>query len=350
MDNKKSRNSSIEVLRIIAMLLIIAQHYVYHGGYDRTIFDSASVNIIFLKILSIFGYSACTFFTLISGYFLIKADTGKEFYRRLIPLILETVFYSLISLLIVMIFHIVPLSLKDIIKQILSVFYGNWYIVFYLLLLLFVPFINPFLQGMKKEMYKKMLMLCIAMFVVIQTFLGDVYSLNNIDFMFMVYAFGAYIQLYPEDFSYKNSYNLVIGLLAAFVVIGSVIGLDMLGIFTKNVKFIQNDTFLIRWNTIPSFAFSLFIFIYASKLYFSNRWIDLLSSTTLGIYLIHDGLLKTLIWEKISPNIQYVDAPYVHALIKILAVFFICALIDLVRQIFLERPVMKLIKKTKLYR
>ena len=349
MTKEHKRNSSVELLRIIAMLLIIAQHYVYHGGYDRTIFDTASVNIIYLKVLSLFGYSACTFFALITGYYLIRSETGKGFYKKLVPLALEATFYSLAAVGIVMITKLVPLSLKDILKQVFSVFYGNWYIVFYLLLLLFVPFLNPFLKNMEKNEYRKLLKLCILLFVVLQTFFGDFYDLNNIDFMFMVYLFGAYVRLYPEDFEYKNQYNLFIGLFSAFIIIMSVIGLDVLGSITGNVKFIENDTFLIRWNTIPSFAFSFFIFVYAVRKSFSNKLIDVLASTTLGVYLIHDGILKSVIWEMISPNIEYVNNPYLHSVIKIFAVFFICALIDLIRQWLLEKPLMKTIKKTALY-
>ena len=346
---KTKRNSSIELLRIIAMLLIIAQHYVYHADYDRSIFDAVSANVIYLKILSMFGYSACTFFGLISGYHLIRKNTGKSFYGKLVPLTLETTFYATVIMIIVSATGLVSLSLRDMIKQILAVFYGNWYVVFYIVLYLFVPYINPFLKSMDKGSFRKLLLLIVVLFIAIQTFLGEIYDLNNIDFMFLSYVFGAYVQLYPEDFAYKNSRNLLVGLGSALLIIASVIVIDFIGLKTGNAKFIQNDTFLIRWDSLPQFAFSLFIFLYTVKKEFHNPLIDLFGSGVLGIYLIHDGLLRNLIWNTIWPNAQYVDSPYIHSLLKITAVFVICALIDILRQIFLERPLMKALKRTKLY-
>jgi len=346
---KTKRNSSIELLRIVAMLMIIAQHYVYHADYDRSIFDTVSANVVYLKALSMFGYSACTFFGLISGYHLIRKDTGKGFYQKLVPLILETTFYSVTIMAIASSCGLVSLSLKDMAKQILAVFYGNWYVVFYIVLYLFAPFINPFLKAMEKKEYRKLLFLCGVLFIALQTFLGEVYDLGNIDFMFLSYIFGAYVQLYPEDFSYKNICNLLAGLGMALLIVASLIVLDLLGLKTGNVKFIHNDTFLIRWDSLPQFAFSLFIFLYAVKKQFHNSFIDLFGSAVLGVYLIHDGLFRNLIWNKIWPNVFYVESPYLHSILKILAVFAVCALIDILRQLLLERPLLKALKRTKLY-
>ncbi len=343
---KSKRNSSIETLRIISMLLIIAQHYVFHGGYDRTIFDTVAPNVIYLKIISIFGYSVCTVFALITGYYMVKADTKKS-YQKVIPIVLETTFYSVLIAVILLLTKLVDISGKDLIKQVLSVFCGNWYVVFYILILLFVPYVNSFLLHLEKKDYRRFLMLCFALFIVVQTFLGQVYDLNNLDFMLISYFFGAYVRLFKEDFEYKNIYKLLITSGCAFIIIASIVGMDLLGVWTGNVKFIQNDTLMVKWDILPSFAFSFFAFVYAVNRSFSNKLIDILASTVLGVYLIHDGLLKTVIWEMISPNAKYVDAPYLHSVVKIVLVFLVCALIDLIRQNTVERFALKQLKKTK---
>ena len=341
------RNSAVELLRIISMILIIAQHYVYHGGYERSVFLNTTANIVYLKILSVFGYSACTVFALITGYYLIKADTKKGFYQRLIPLIAQTLFYSVAIALIVYLTKLVPVSTKELIKQFLSPFYGNWYVVFYILTFLFVPFINPFLISLSKEDYRKMLMIMMIVFIGIQSVLGDVYALSNFDFMLISYFTGAYVRLYEEDFRYDNRINLLITVVLFAGIAASIPVMDLLGKIIGSTKFVENDTFMVRWNIIPSFALSLFAFLYAVRKDFSCSFINVISSAVLGIYLIHDGLLKSLIWEKISPNVDFVDNPYLHSIIKILAVFAVCSLIDLIRQKLLETPFLKLIDKRK---
>lgn len=329
------------------MLLIIAQHYVYHGGYERSIFLNVSANIVYLKILSVFGYSACTVFALITGFYQIKADTENRFYKRLIPLIAQTLFYSVSIALFLSVTKLVHISVKELIRQFLSPLCGNWYVAFYILTFLFIPFINPFLINMKKGEYRKMLMIITVMFIGVQSILGDIYDLSNFDFMLISYFFGAYIRLYPEDFAYNNRINLLITLVLFIGIAASIPAMDLLGKMTGNIKFVENDTFMVRWNILPSFALSLFAFLYALRKDFCNSFINLIASTVLGVYLIHDGLLGVLIWQDISPNIEYVNNPYLHSIVKILAVFIICSLIDLIRQFFLEKPFLKLINRTK---
>lgn len=65
-----------------------------------------------------------------------------------------------------------------------------------------------------------------------------------------------------------------------------------------------------------------------------------------GIYLIHDNeLMRPLIWRQLWPNTDYLSAPYLHALCKILAVFAVCLLIDLLRRATVERVFLKCYRK-----
>ena len=326
-----NRDSNLELLRIIAMITILCQHYVVHGGYDSAIFNNVSINVIYLKILTMFAYAGCTIFALISGYYFININTNDRYYRRIIPLIFETLFYSLLVLLIVMLFKIVPLGIKDILKSLLPMFYGNWYVVFYILIFFFIPFINPFLRNLKKDEFKKLLATIFFFFILIQTFLGNVYDLNNLDFMFIAYFFGAYYRLYQDDYQDNQEYLLRTIFSFIFIIL-SVLIFDYLGLYLGNDKLIKYDYYFMAWYTIPSFVFALSIFMYMSNKKFHSRIINLIASTTLGVYLLHDSHLKTLIWQMISPNANYVNNPYLHSIIKILLVYIICVIIDLIRQ------------------
>ena len=329
---KKNRNSSIELLRIIAMLLIIAQHYVVHGGFADEIFDMVAPNIIYLKILRMFGYGANTIFALITGYYLIHRDVKEKYYRRILPLVFEIFFYSVCVLIVLLVTKLVPLSIKDILKLLFPLFYGNWYGVYYVLLYMFLPFLNPFLISLDKKDYRRLLKTCIIAFIVIQTFFGNVYKLTNLDFLIVNYIFGAYCGLYPNDFHYDNHYNLYAALLAAFAIAASVIGMDLLGVLLHNGKFVRYDYFLMSWYTIPTFVFSVSLFMYATRRQTSCRIVDLFASTVFGVYLLHDSMLKSYIWEVLSPNPEHVSSPYLHSLVKILLVFLACSFIDLIRQ------------------
>lgn len=77
MDSYKSRNSNIELLRILMMITIIAHHYVINSGitelYD---FNNITGNMIFQQIFGFSGKTIINVFLLISGYFIVKHKTS----------------------------------------------------------------------------------------------------------------------------------------------------------------------------------------------------------------------------------------------------------------------------------
>ena len=67
-----------------------------------------------------------------------------------------------------------------------------------------------------------------------------------------------------------------------------------------------------------------------------------MASTTLGIYLIHDGILQNYIWKNIFKTSEYLNKsnPVLHILITTITIFIIGAIIDLIRQ-FIEKHTLK---------
>ena len=61
----------------------------------------------------------------------------------------------------------------------------------------------------------------------------------------------------------------------------------------------------------------------------------------LGIYLIHDNnLMRTLIWDYIFPNLDYIHSSYyvLFYIGKVVAIFAICSIVELLRKRYVERP------------
>lgn len=97
---KKQRNSNFELLRIVAMYLIVLHHCTVHGVFSYVSDNIGMVEHInnFLCIfLSSGGKIGVTLFVLISGYFL----SLKEFkIERLLKIYLKMFAYSVLFLLI----------------------------------------------------------------------------------------------------------------------------------------------------------------------------------------------------------------------------------------------------------
>ena len=90
----KERKSNFELLRIIAMILIISFHIVFHSEYEIT---TLNFNNYIIKVFWLFGEIGVNLFLLISGYFMIKS---KISIKKILNLIFELIFYNSISAII----------------------------------------------------------------------------------------------------------------------------------------------------------------------------------------------------------------------------------------------------------
>jgi surface polysaccharide O-acyltransferase-like enzyme len=138
------RQSNIELLRILAMILIIMHHYVIHGTTNFVELPFSVQNVLAL-FLGAFGRPAMVIFVLICGYFSIKNDFKLP---RIVTLIAQVLFYSVFFLLLAI--FVLPMNLTigrhEILKAIFPTAYGSYwffYIIFGTILL--SPFINKLL-------------------------------------------------------------------------------------------------------------------------------------------------------------------------------------------------------------
>ena len=145
----KERKSSIELLRIIAILLIISFHYVYKSGF---IFESLNYNSFVVKTFYYFGELGVNLFILITGYFMVK---GKFSMKKLIKLIIEVNFYYIISSVMFEIIRGGDLSSLFRLSNyylFFSVLFGRyWFVTAYVLVYVLSPFLNKLINGINKH-------------------------------------------------------------------------------------------------------------------------------------------------------------------------------------------------------
>ena len=163
---KKNRDSNIELLRIIAMCLIIFHHMALNTG----IVDGYTVNgnMIFGIIGGIGGKIGVVIFLLITGYFSINKNFS---FKKVFILWLQIFCYSVGFMLVFRLTGIEKWSKVDTIKTFFPLAYNQyWFITVYLYILLLAPFINKFLNSLSKENYNKLLAILTVIFAVIRKF------------------------------------------------------------------------------------------------------------------------------------------------------------------------------------
>ena len=350
---KRQRNSAVELLRILCILMVIAGHYYAHGiayAIGSLNLETITPRLLFLQMIAFGADIANDIFVIISGYYMINSVMKG---KRILKLFGEMMFYAAA---IVLVFHLTgskSFSPKEL-KELLLPFWSgeNWFVTCYLLLCLLVPFINPFLNRLEQKTFAKLLaILFILRFVTpifdVKAFWNTSHGLEQFIFLYFV---GAYIKLHGfQTKALQNPWVWICLLVAAIALWGILnIGLATMGVRTQNQELISDIT---KYYPIFSILISSMLLIVTLGLKpFHCKFINVISGSVLAVYLIHDNpLVREYIWWTISPNINQISGNhvFVHMAEKVLFVFAACVVVDQCRLWLIEKPIEKLLSKNK---
>lgn len=344
---KKERKSNFELLKIICILLIITFHFFLHSGFTP---ENGTLLKKITDFISMFGELGVNCFGLITGYFCIN----KKFkIKNVIKIFVQVLFYSmLIYLVSKFIFNIETPLYISLFALPLGVW---WYITAYTLVYLISPYLNKIINYSKRKKNFQMVMLLIILFSIIPTIFGILY--NNTEYLFyynrfiwliIIYIIGAYIQKY-NIFLFSNLKKSIINLLfSVTLIIISIIAIEKISFLNNSINtnyFWQPNSILMLYLSVS--LFMVFKFIKIKNIPIINK----LASTTLGVYMLHDGISGQIWWNNIfNPrDIFYnFNTSFYKMLLIILIIFIVCSIIDLLRQIIFKYTIDKLIDRINL--
>lgn len=342
--NQPKRQSNIEILRIIAISMIIIFHYTLHGGWQ---FDTGTTDQIIVKIFLVLGELGVNLFMLITGYFMIER---KRKCTHILQIILESVFYTALTSIILYKNNLYDFKTPDAwLKIIFPELYNiYWYVTVYILIYILSPYINKMLHTLDKKQMREFLATVLCIWCVVPSIFQNLFGTTETGFYYsrfiwliIVYCIGAYIKMYgPEKINTlkKNMIfaAIVFGMMLVLIIVSQKNPHLFAGIVDQ--KFWAPNTILMILLSIA--LFNCFCFV-------SVKFIPLVNTvagTTLGVYMFHAGLLYRFIWEKIEAHIHIRGGGLTSILIGSLLVLLTAVIIDLLRKILFE-IITKLIKK-----
>lgn len=350
---KTPRNSVIELLRILCILMVIAGHYYAHGiAYAMAPYapETYSLRILAMQLISFGADIANDLFVIITGYYMINSVMKG---KRILKLFAEMLFYAWV---IVLVFHVTGLKTLtgEPLKEALLPFWSgeNWFVTCYLLLCLMIPFLNPFLKSLEAKPYAKLLALIFAIRFITplfdtKTFWSTSHGFEQFIFLYMI---GAYIKLHGFQTKLLQSkwawWGIFLLLAGLWFVISA--GTGIKGLTYQSIELIGDVT---KYFPIFSVLISSSLLVVSLGIKpFYCKVINLISGSVLAVYLIHDNpLVREFIWWTVSPNIDQIGSNHIflHMAEKVILVFIACVFIDQIRIWLLERPFEKLISKCK---
>lgn len=194
-DQSSLRQSNIELLRIIAMVLIVMHHYVTHGTTNFVYLDPPlSAQNVLALFFGAFGRPAVGIFVLICGYFSIKSEFKLP---RFVSLVAQVLSYSVILLLIAR--FILPggsaIGRDDILASIFPTSYGTyWFFTSYAVLLLLSPYINQLLLKLTQKQHKSLILLVAVIWCVLPTLIGASFAGSDLAYFVSFYLIAAYFR------------------------------------------------------------------------------------------------------------------------------------------------------------
>lgn len=339
----KLRSSNIELLRIVAMFMVILGHYYVKGGFPDDSLMNA--NKLLMQFLGSWSKIAVDIFVIISGYFLV---TQKFRWSKLVKFFSCTYFWSLTTLAAALLLLNLDVSKSMIMKAVNPFTPLNWFARAYLILYIIFPLLNSLIKYISKVQLAVVIGVLTTVFYIVPTIRGVSLGgyLNSLFMFANMYLIGAYLRLYTND-KIERTIELMGGT-SATIFYATILFFDYMG---------RYDSYYIDKDHVMIFAFvgcNIFGLIMATAIFvlFKN-WhisyngiINTIATTTFAVYLIHDnGVLSAWLWnDLIQANIFY-DSVWLipHMLITAVVIFAVCGVLEYIRIILVEKPLKKLL-------
>ena len=289
-----SRNYGIDLLRMVAMLMVVLLHVLGQGG----ILD-ASVGIKWknetLWFLEISAYCAVNCYALISGYV-----NSKPKYSSLVLIWLQVAFYTVLITAGFAIFKPESVGAVQIIKSIFPVTSETyWFFSSYFCMSLFLPFLSSAVETLTKKQFGMSLAVMTVMFSVVSLMAGgDTMDLNTgysavwLSYLFLL---GAYVRKYGLFKNITRTKALFGYILCTALSWAVTVFSDSLLVGTSLEVYCG---VLVTYTSPTSLGAGFFLFMLFKQINIGSglfkKVIGLFSATSFSVYLLHS---HPLVWE-----------------------------------------------------
>ena len=299
MDAQHNRNSSFEIMRLVAMFMIVMEHGLLATTLNTQPVLSALDNISWF--IEAFTICAVDLFFLLSGYF----SSSKNNLYKCFSFWKQTFFYSSVIYLIFALWN-KSFSVGAAIKFLFPItFQEYWFMQVYILLVLLIPFISDSLDRLMTKQHRILCIILVLFFCVHQTFIPARYTLDETQGYGIIWGIclvviGNYLRKIQKQILLHSKWIYLFG----YVFTAILMFVSNLLIVKFNIASgLDSRANFYAYNSITVLVESLFLFMFFVKLgqrNICNSRINRITSSALSVYLISaHPLLLRYIWTDI---------------------------------------------------
>lgn len=334
------RNFSLDLLKIVAMLMVVILHIVWRGGVLEAASGSNVFTFFSVRILHVTCLCAVNCFILATGAVMYSKSLNV---KRIFNYWVCVVFYSFcITLFAALFVPRVDIGLKEWINVFLPIGRNQyWFFTNYVALFFTIPLLNHIIASLERVKLSKVLIGGFIMLSLYPSVMGlDLFVLRNgysyLWFMYL-YLCSAYIGKYPQAFNWSITKSVLI---FCSVAIGSLL-------WYMSLKYVGNILGVghalsgnyLNYNSPGIFIEAICLLVLFRNIKIEKKWMQAIiaffSSSVFYVYILHDNMIfKEIVqWENRFAWIgqkNFISAASVIFMYAIV-VFVSCVIIDKTR-------------------
>lgn len=301
----KTRQANFELLRIVAMVMVIMLHYLVKGEVAAPLSGNDTPAVFFAWLLEAFCLVAVNCYVLISGYFLVESDWKPG---RVVSLLCQVLFYSMFIPIVLIITGVIPANDISLYEWIEYAFPINtehyWFATAYLMMYLFAPLLAAGIRQMDKRQLQIVTGLLLFFVSFVKSIVPIVFATDRYGYDFgwflCLFVLAGYIRRFGIPWLEKRSHAVFLYVLMS--VVTWMVALICCGLSDQSTVLSTYGDRTYNYNHFFCLvgAVSLFYVFKDSEIKPGKgaEVICKLAPYTFGIYLLHEHILVRYRWPE----------------------------------------------------
>lgn len=302
--SEKRRMANLELLRCVAMLMVVVLHYLGKGGLLGDLSGESLDSVgVAAWVLEAFCIVAVNVYMLISGYVLCTSSFRLS---RLLRLLLQVWLYSAAFGVLgaaVGIIEETPVDFHYFLTLVLPVSMGHyWFLTAYVFLYLFLPFLGMAVKRMTKGQMQLAVVLLLFTFCIVKSILPFRLEMDGKGYdclwYLSVFMTAAYIRRFGVPFLEKKGRALCLYVSCCLLAFAGTMALQLLYARTGRLGWMTGVC--LEYNHILPFLAAVGLFGFFKGIEIKGKIADVINwiaPYTLGVYLLHENLGLRYTWQ-----------------------------------------------------
>ncbi len=289
------RNANFELLRVIAMLMILVLHYNSHTGMLLSLGVPATGVQIFATILESLSITGVNVYVFLSGYFLSQSKIRLS---KVLQLICQVYFYTILVSLAMMLVGTYTVHSGDSVYKLTQYLFPissehYWFVTAYVIMYVMAPILNAAVAALSRKQLKAVIIGLLIWFCVIKSFVPVMFVTDHYGYDYgwfiCLYLIAAYVRKYDVTLFYNGKRSFMVFIFSCFIIASMSILFHYINLkhggfnYYSDVPFHLNYIFTL---TGSLGLFSCFRFYSMREGRFADV-IRFIAPLTFGVYLLH---------------------------------------------------------------